>query len=111
MMDITQDWKAQLLVQYSKDPQACEILDGTHGDDRYQAMDKVIYYKDRIYLVLGSQLRKEILCTAHDSPLAGHQGFYKTYKTLRECFTWRGLKEDVLRHVRECDVCQRNKGV
>jgi len=55
-------------------------------------------------------LREKILYTAHDSPFAGNHGFYKTYKVIRERFTWWGLKEDVQRHVRECDSFQRNKG-
>jgi len=109
-MDIMQDLKAQLLVEYSKDRQACDILDGTHGDDRYQVMEDVIYYKDRIYLVPSSQLREKILHAAHDSPLARHQRFYKTYKAIRESFTWQGLKKDGLKHIRDCDTCQRNKG-
>lgn len=29
---------------------------------------------------------------------------------VRERFTWKGLKEDVLQHVRECEACQQNKG-
>lgn len=58
----------------------------------------------------GSQLNKKILQASHDSPLAGHQGFTKTYRAIRERFSWKGLKEDVLQHIRECDICQRNKG-
>lgn len=60
LMNVTHDWKAQLLVEYAKDRQACEILDGTHGDDRFRVMDDVIYYKDRIYLVPISQLKERI---------------------------------------------------
>ena len=33
MMDVAHDWKAQLLVEYSRGKHACEILDDTHGDD------------------------------------------------------------------------------
>lgn len=55
-------------------------------------------------------MREKILHAAHDSPLAMHQGFYKTYRAIRESFTWWGLNDDVLRHVREFDACQRNKG-
>ena len=33
LMDVTHDWKAQLLVEYSKDRQACDILDGMYRDD------------------------------------------------------------------------------
>ena len=62
------------------------------------------------FLTEGSQLKKKILQASHDSPLAGHQGFTKTYRAIRERFSWKGLKGDVLQHVRECEVCQRNKG-
>ena len=45
----------------------------------------------------------------HDAPLVGHPCFYNTYKLLKERFTWKGLKEDVLQHVRECVTYQENK--
>lgn len=109
-MGITQDWKAQLLVEYSKDRQNCEIPDGTLGDDRFRVMDDVIYYKDKIYLVPGSQIEDKILLAAHDSPLVGHLKFLKAYHAIRDRFSSRGLKGDVLRHVQECVVYQRNKG-
>jgi len=46
---------------------------------------------------------------AHDSPLAGHPGIFKTYRQLRQRFYWKGLKEDVQKYVNECKVCQQNK--
>jgi hypothetical protein len=78
-------------------------------DDRYRVMDDVIFYKDRVYLVPGSGLRKKILAAVHDSPLANHQGFFKTYRQVRERFSWKGLKQDVMRHISECVTCQQNK--
>ena len=54
LMSICQDWKAQLLIEYSKDKNVCEKLEGTHADERYRVMDEVIYYKGRIYLVPNS---------------------------------------------------------
>jgi hypothetical protein len=59
--------------------------------------------------VLDSGLNKKILTAFHDSPLAGHQGFFKTYRQTRERFSWKGLKHDVMRHVNECVTCQQNK--
>ena len=47
--------------------------------------------------------------TIHDAPSGGHPGFFKTYRQIRERFTWKGLKDDVLQHVRECLICQQNK--
>ena len=46
---------------------------------------------------------------AHDAPVAGHPGFLKTYRKVREKFTWKGLKDDVLMHVKECSAFQQNK--
>lgn len=49
-------------------------------------MEDVIYYKDRIYLVPGSQLREGIMEASHDSPMARHPRFLKTYRAIRERF-------------------------
>lgn len=87
------------MVEYSKDRQACEILDGTYRDDKLWVMDDVIYYKDMIYLVPGSKLKERIMQAAHDCPLAGHPSLLKTYRAIRERFSWWGLKGDVLRHM------------
>jgi hypothetical protein len=72
-------------------------------------MDDIIYYKDWIYLFLESTLKDNIPRVVHDMPLAGHPRFLKTYKQVRERFSWKGHKEDVLRYVRECMTCQQNK--
>jgi len=109
-MSLDTDWRARLLVEYSKDRFACELLDGQVADDRYRVVDEIIYYRDQIFLTKGSQLKKKILRASHDSPLVGHQGITKTYRAIRERFSWKGLKEDVLQHIWECDICQRNKG-
>jgi hypothetical protein len=105
LMEISADWKSHLLVEYSKNKFACEVMDGKIHDDRYRVIDDVIFYKDRVYLVLDLGLKKKILTVVHDSPLAGHHGFFKTYRQIRERFSWKGLKQDVMRHVGECVTC------
>jgi len=105
LMSIASDWKAQLLVEYSKDRFTCEVLDGAITDDRYRLMNEIIYCKDWIYLVPNSQLREKIMQAVHDSPLAGHREFTKTYRAIREHLAWKGLKGDVLRHVQVCGTC------
>jgi hypothetical protein len=109
MTEISTDWKSILLVEYSKNTFACELMEGIIQDDRYRVVDDIIYYKDRIYLVPESTLKDKILRAVHDAPLAGHPGYLKTYRQVRERFSWKGLKEDVLRYVRECMTCQQNK--
>jgi hypothetical protein len=87
LMEISTDWKSHLLVEYSKNKFACEVLDRQIQDDRYRVIDDVIFYKDKVYLVPNSGLKKKILAVVHDSPLAGHQGFFKTYKKIKERFS------------------------
>jgi hypothetical protein len=108
LMEISTDWKSPLSLESSKNKFACELLDGQVQENMYRVIDEVIFYKDRVYLVLGSNLKK-ILATVHDSPLAGDQGFLKTYKQVKERFSWKGLKKDVMRHISECVTCQQNK--
>ena len=60
-------------------------------------------------MVPESEFKRRVLQACHDSPLVGHQGFVKTYRHVREIFAWRGMKEDVMRHIRECSTCQENK--
>ena len=66
------DWKAQHLVEYSKDDFACEILNGVVSDERYRVMDEIIYYRDQIFLAKNSKLKEKILLASHDSPLTEH---------------------------------------
>lgn len=103
---VTTDWKSLLLVEYSKDSFACDLLECTIQDDKYKIVNDVIFYKDRIYLIPGSKLKEKILQSVHDIPLARHPGYFKTYRQIRERFTWKGLKNDVLRYVKECITCQ-----
>jgi hypothetical protein len=110
-MEVSADWKSHLLVEYSKNKFACEVLDGQVQDDMYKVIDDVIFYKDRVYLVLGSGLKKKILATIHDSPLAGHQGFFKTYRKIRKRFSWKGFKQDLMMYISDCVTCQQNKSV
>jgi hypothetical protein len=45
MTDISIDWKAHLLVEYSKNQFACQLMDGQVHDDNFRIMDDIIYYK------------------------------------------------------------------
>ena len=96
-------------MEYSKNAHACQILDGILQDERYKVLNDIIYYKDRINLVPNSKLKKDIMHTIHDVPTTGHLGFLKTHRQIRERFSWKGLKDDVLQHIRECQTCQQNK--
>jgi hypothetical protein len=59
LMEVSADWKSHLLVEYSKNKFASEVLDGQVQDDRYKVIDDIIFYKDRVYLVSGSRAQEE----------------------------------------------------
>jgi hypothetical protein len=59
--DISMDWKAHLLVEYSKNKFACEVMGGQVQDDNLTVMDDIIYYKGRILLVLESTFKAKVL--------------------------------------------------
>jgi hypothetical protein len=109
MSGVSVDWKDHLVLEYAKDQFACQLLDGQVQDDNFRIINDLIYYKGRIFLVPGSAFKAKVLQACHDSPMAGHQGISKTYRQVRERFSWKGLKEDVIRHVKECTTCQENK--
>jgi hypothetical protein len=80
LMEVSADRKAHLLVEYSNKKFACELMDGHIRDDKYRVVDYIIFYKDMIYLVPESKLKENILRATHDTPLAGYQGYLKTYR-------------------------------
>ena len=105
LTDISEDWRHLILAEYAKDAWTAEFIDGTIQD----LVNELIIYKGRIFLVLGSIIRRIVLKSFHDSPMAGHPSFYKKYQKIRDHFTWKGLKEEVLQYVRECPIYQQNK--
>jgi hypothetical protein len=106
---ISIDWRSHILVEYSKDWFACELMDVHIQHDRYKVVNEIIYYKGSIYLVMESTLREEIMRAMHDMPLERHHGYFKTCQQIRERFSWKNLEDDVLRCVRECMTCQQNE--
>jgi Integrase zinc binding domain len=54
--------------------------------------------------------RGKLVKSLHDSSLGGHFGILGTYQRVKRLFTWPKLKEGVIQHVQNYDICQLNKG-
>ena len=52
-------------------------------------------------------LIQSILKAAHDE--SGHNGFSRTYSAIRRLYYWKGIKEDILQHCRNCYTCQLHR--
>ena len=50
---------------------------------------------------------QSIVKAAHDE--SGHNGFPRTYSAIRRLYYWKGIKEDVLKHCRNCYTCQLHR--
>lgn len=59
--------------------------------------------------VIPKDLRAEIIRQCHDEPTSGHLGIYKTTNRILEKAYWPGLKADVARYLRRCQVCMKAK--
>ena len=59
----------------------------------------------------ASVLLSALLHELHDTCYSGHLGIGKTLHAVQRLFWWPNLKADVVRHVKECAVCQRDKHV
>ena len=56
-------------------------------------------------IVIPSNLSSVVLKLAHDD--LGHNGSARTYMILRRNYYWKGLRPDVIRHVKRCVVCRK----
>ena len=58
-------------------------------------------------LVVPKGLRQLVMSVNHKSAFSGHLGAKKTEVRILLNFFWSGLRQDVIRFCRSCDVCQR----
>ena len=57
--------------------------------------------------VIPKELRRQVMSVNHESAFSGHLGAKKTEVRILPNFFWPGLRQDVIRFCRSCDVCQR----
>ena len=51
----------------------------------------------------------DIIKNVHDAKLAGHQRIFKTLKRIKEKTTWKSIKVDVKKYVKNCPICAMGK--
>ncbi len=65
--------------------------------------NKEVYHQALVPLMLRADILNEI----HDSAMAGHLGFLKTYTRLRERYYWPRMAQDVTEWIASCEQCVR----
>ena len=56
-------------------------------------------------IVVPNDLRMDILLHYHSEPISAHPGVFGTYSKIAAKYYWVGLKNDVVKFVRACPVC------
>ncbi|GJJ76350.1 hypothetical protein EMPS_08709 [Entomortierella parvispora] len=115
-VDIDPSLHDQLRQGYADDPKCMKIME-LHKDaaptDRYFLSEGLLFTniagRTRLCIPDNDKIRNQLLHDAHDSKLAGHLGFDKTYDLLCRRFYWPRLAKDTKAYVLSCDLCQRNK--
>ena len=101
---------AEIVQACKEDPKTNDILLHPQSYPQFTVQAGLIRWKrDRIYVPDVRALRTRILFECHDAALGGHLGTAKTIHAVTRQFFWPGMQEDMVRYVRSCEACQRNK--
>lgn len=104
LFTITVDCKKMIILEYIKDEYTKDefttgILSGVVKNKRYVIRDGLILKRNIILLVPNLEVQENILHILHNAPLAGHPRVTKIYQFIWERFMWKGLKDDIYKHV------------
>ena len=71
--------------------------------------DRSLYFQNRLFMPADNELKKKLLCEAHNTVITMHPGGNKIYQDLKQYYWWRGMKRDVTEYVSKCLTCQQVK--
>ena len=103
------------------------ILQGGQHDDRYQQLrhmlqqqgegdrdeeyhlttDGLVRFRNKVYVLDNSELKKLILREFHVKPYSGHPGYQKTLTIVKKFYHWLDMKKEVVEFVARCLDCQQ----
>ena len=80
------EWLYEIQSKYTKDPETNTIINNSNHDPKFEWKNDILWYKGRIYLNSNSKFKAKVMKESHDSPVAGHLGFFKSYYNVRRSF-------------------------
>lgn len=82
------NWKGEVIAEYTKNNFTSRLLDGCQNDDRF-SIKGLSFCKNRVFIPSDTELKVKLISAMHDAPIAGHPRYIKTYKQLRERLIWK----------------------
>ncbi|KAJ4807602.1 polyprotein [Rhynchospora pubera] len=113
LSEITPQWVTELLSSYDNDEWIeglkKKLLTGPVESHKFTQHQGLLRYKGRLCVGKSNQWRHKLLHEFHGSSLGGHSGSLVTYKRMKALFYWPSMKEFIVDHIRQCEVCQLTK--
>ncbi|KAK4390402.1 hypothetical protein Sango_2103500 [Sesamum angolense] len=107
------NWVTDIVRSYDGDDEFLPVIQAKSIDDAaypmFSLQGGVLRKEGRICVGKNTDVRQRIVRVLQDSSIGGHSGINGMYKRVRSMFFWGKLKEDVVRWIRSCDVCQKAK--
>jgi hypothetical protein len=79
------------------------------GFKDYQMEGGLLFYQGQIVVPDNEDLKRDLIVTFHDSPIAGHPGQQRTLELISQKYYWPRMRAKVFRYVETCETCQRIK--
>jgi hypothetical protein len=79
----------------------------TDGTMLWEEEDSLVFYKGKLYIPNDHGLRKDIVWSCYDVPLAGHAGKNGTLELVQRQYWWPRMASFVTNYVEGCDKCQQ----
>ena len=79
----------------------------TDGTMLWEEEDSLVFCKGKLYIPNNHALRKDIVKSCHDAPLAGHAGKNGILELVQRNYWWPHMATYVLNYVEGCEKCQR----
>lgn len=86
-----------------------KLMNEPEAHPPYKLSHGLVRYHNRIVIGEATDLRKKLIKGCHDSVTGGHSGARGTYEGLKKYFFWSRVKQEIIRYIQTCDVCQRCK--
>ena len=73
----------------------------------WEFIDHSLYFKHRLYV--PEPARHDLVKSLHDSPVGGHEGFFRTLHRLQKDYWWPGMSTFLRKYISGCADCQAAK--